>query len=71
MKLKLILLLMLAINLAGCATQKPTSCIAISPSDLEFIESSEGVTIPLSDFSQLLIYIEQLERCAEISSGAF
>ena len=62
----LILSATLITSLAGCVTPrpKPQICTAIHPSGLE-IRSHNGLAIiPINDLAEILIYIEQLERCA-------
>lgn len=67
---RLTLLAMLASSMAACViTPDPpsvTPCLAVSPTGLEFVEHGSGVWMPLSDFAELLIYIEQLKRCARL-----
>lgn len=62
-KSKKILAVLFLISLAACGSQ-PT-CLATAP-DLKAVEMDQGILIPNETIGDLMLYIEQLENCANI-----
>lgn len=62
-----ILLATCVASLAGCGlTQTVPPCLAVRPS-LSIVETSDrGVRLSRGDTERLAIYLEQLERCANL-----
>ena len=65
----LTLLITLVVSSAACARLMPApqsgpQCVAIRPTGLDFQWRDGGVWMREDDLASLLIYIEQLKRCA-------
>lgn len=66
----MILLIMLSASMVACGSLTPARqsepCLATKPTGLEFVWREDGVWMRERDLEALLIYIEQLKRCADL-----